>query len=135
MRTNFNLLKKRKTPVYVKYITHPGSKNATRLKKEHYLLFYLSRMDKSIVGYTKIKNISYKMPEEIKADQLNKIQMEKKEFDAYSSDRQSKPLLFLELDRIVTLENPVKMEKPMTMAGQYVSIKGIKQLLGDDILG
>lgn len=60
--------------------------------------------------------------------------MDEEEFTNYISDRQSKLLLFLELNEITTLKNPVQMGNPMTMAGQYVSINEIKQLLGDDII-
>lgn len=134
MKRNFDFLKKRNTPVYVKYITNPESKNATRLKNGHFLLFYLSRKDKTILGYSTIKNISFKKPYEIKESYLDQIQMEEKEFENYTSDRQSKSLIFLELNKITALENPVQLENPITMAGKYVSINEIKRLLGDDII-
>ncbi len=132
MKRNFDLLVKRKNPVYVKYITHPNSKNPTRLRNGHYLLFYLSRMEKSIIGYAAIKDVSFKIPNEIKENHLNQIQMDETEFDDYTSNRPSKSLIFLELQKIVTLENSIQVGYPITMAGQYVSINEMKRLLGAD---
>jgi hypothetical protein len=134
MKRNFDLLVKRKNPVYVKYITHPNSKNQTRLQNGHYLLLYLSRMEKSIIGYATIKYISFKMSNEIKENHLDLIQMDEKDFGDYRSNRPSKPLIFLELLKIVTLENPIQVGYQITMSGQYTSINEIKRLLGDDII-
>lgn len=134
MKWNFDLLMKRINPVYVKYIIHPNSKKPTKLQNGHYLLFYLSRMEKSIIGYATIKDISFKMPNEIKENHLDLIQMDEKQFDDYTSNRSFKSLIFLELQKIVTLENPIQVGYPITMAGQYISINEIKRLLGEDII-
>lgn len=134
MQNNFDILKERKNPAYVKFITHVKSKNPTRLRKGHYLLFYLSRKDKSIIGYAKINAVSFKTAFEINDKYLNRIQMEQKEFDGYILDRESKQLLFLELEEIIVLDKPMPVDYPITMAGQYVSINEMKRLLGVDVL-
>ena len=74
------------------------------------------------------------MPNEIKENHLDLIQMDEKQFDDYTSNRSFKSLIFLELQKIVTLENPIQVGYPITMAGQYISINEIKRLLGEDII-
>ena len=133
MQSNYDILKERKDPVYVKYITHSRSKNPTKLQKGHFLLLYISKKNKSIVGYAKIKDVSLKMPAEIKQNYLNRIQMQREEFNEYILDRDSKGLIFLELEEIVELEKPVLVGYPITMAGRYVSIEEKKRLVGNEV--
>lgn len=127
-KNNFELLKKRKNPVYIKYTPHSNSKNPTKICEGNFLLFYLAHGSKLIIGYSKIIKVTFKLPFDIKQQYIDRIQMEKNEFDRYISTRKSKSLLFLELERIIEFQNPVKVNYPITMAGRYVTIVDIKNL-------
>ena len=65
-KTNFDMLKKRRKPAYIKFLTHTNSRKPTKLHRGHFLLFYLSGGKKSIVGYSKIKEVLFKTPLDIK---------------------------------------------------------------------
>ncbi|MDO9538173.1 MAG: DUF365 domain-containing protein, partial [Thermoplasmata archaeon] len=121
MQNNFTILMTRTNPVYVKFITHTKSKKPTKLQKENYLLFYLSKNDKSIIGYSKIQKISFEQPHDILNNFINRIQMNECEFSAYIQGRKSKQLIVLELEKIYKLKKRVIISFPMTMAGRYVS--------------
>jgi hypothetical protein len=118
---NIGLLRKRKHPIYVKYLPHAGSQNSTRLKKGDFLFLYLSRKDKSVICYSKISSVSFKTPGEIMTRHLNEIQLNKDEFIEYVKDRKNKLLLFLELESLIELDKPYYLDYPITMAGKYVS--------------
>jgi len=134
MQNNFDLLLERKNPVYVKYITHVKSKHPTRLNPGHFLLLYLSRKDKEIIGYARIENIRFLKPNEIKQHYVNRIQMDKEEFNGYILDRNEKQLICLELEKIIKKQIPVKVDNPITMAGKYVDTIELKSLLGEDFI-
>jgi len=128
MIKNLNLLKKKAAPVYVKYIAKVGSKRSTKLQKGHYLLFYLSKANKSIVAYAKIRSVSFANPSEVKKN-IDRIQMDEKEFSNYIKNREEKPLMFLELEKVVPLPEPVLIDYPITMTGRYISTKDIIHLI------
>jgi len=127
---NIDLLKKRKHPVYVKYISHTGSRNPTRLKKGDFLLLYLSGKDKSVTYYSEISSLSFKTPDEIMTYHLDRIQMHEDEFMEYVRDRKNKVLLFLELENLIELEKPYYVDYPITMAGKYVSKPELYRIIG-----
>lgn len=129
LQSNFSYLLKHKEPVYIKYITHTKSKNPTKLQKGHYLLFYVSKKDKSISGYSKIKNVSFKQANEIKNQFIHRIQLNSQEFSVYIQNRESKYLLFLELEEIIQLKKPVIVTSPISMAGQYISKNQLNAIL------
>jgi len=126
---NYQLINRIKEPVYVKFITHTNSKNPTKLKHNNYILFYQSGKNKTIVGYSKIISISFKKATEIKNEYLSRIQMNENDFCSYVKGRESKLLLFLELDQIMTLEQPVELSFPITMAGQYITKNDLRTII------
>jgi len=123
---NFNILKKREKPVYVKYPSRAG-KHPTKLKQGHLLFFYLSRKDKSIIGYSKIKEVSIKTPQEVLQHYTRSMQMNDDEFNKYTIKRKDKKLLVLMLDDIVELEKNITIDYPITMAGKYISTDEMKR--------
>jgi hypothetical protein len=125
---NFDRLKKKKNPVYVKYLTHVNSRHATKIHEGDFLFFYRSGGDKSIIGFSKIVKISFKTPLDIEQHYLDRIQMEKNEFEKYISNRKSKPLIFLELKEILKFEKPANIDFRMTMVGKYISIDEIRRI-------
>jgi len=134
MQSNFNIFKKRRKPLYIKFLTHSKSKNPTKLQKGHYLLLYLSRRNKAIAGYAKIKKVSFRKVFEVQQKYINRIQMGRKEFDEYVFRRESKHLILLELNEIIELKKSVVVDYPITMAGRYVSFDEIKHLLGSEFV-
>jgi hypothetical protein len=119
-RNNFELLKIRKNPIYIKYITHSKSKYPTKLHSGHYLFFYISREKKSLIGYSKIKGVKFDLPSNLVEISENNIQMNMDEFKNYTNDRNFKLMLVIELEKIIEFEKPNKIAYPITMAGRYV---------------
>lgn len=128
MYENFILLKSRKNPVYIKYPART-LKKASPLKKGNILLLYQSKANKSIIAFGIIKNVSLKLPDEIKSKYLDKIQMEKDQFNNYISGRESKELLFIELDKIIEFNKPVISSRPITMAGLLIDKNEVNKIM------
>lgn len=126
---NYKRLLTKSNPIYVKYIPHSNSKNATRLQIGNYIFFYLSKGDKLIIGYSKIKKITFKTSEELIKSSINQIQMDKEEFIHYIQNREEKELLVLELKKIMSLTNSINSPYPISMAGRYVSKEETKKFL------
>ena len=131
---NYDYLKKRKSPIYIKYIPHADSKNPTKLCKGHRLFFYISGKEKTIAGYSKIRKVAFCLPEEIRQNYMDRIQMTSDEFITYVSQRDSKSLLTLELENIIELQNEVRVPYPITMGGKYLSSNAVKNLLGNHFI-
>jgi hypothetical protein len=132
-KSNFILLQHRKNPMYVKYIIHTNSKKPTTLVKGNFLFFYISKANKSIVGYSKINEITFKNYMEIKKDFIENIQMRQEDFDKYSFKRENKPLICLKLDTIIEFNQAVTINFPMTMTGKYVTKDKINFFFKSDI--
>jgi hypothetical protein len=130
---NYYYMKKRKSPVYIKYTPHADSKNPTKLDSGHILFFYISGKEKSIIGYSKINDISFHLPKEIKQNYIDRIQMKEDEFNKYINHRESKSLLALELDKIIDLPNSIPITYPITMGGKYLSSMEVKNFIGDHL--
>ncbi len=126
---NYNNLKKREKPIYVKFLTHTNSKNPTKLQKGHYLLFYISNSTKSVAGYSQIVDILFKLPIEIKKNFINQIQMDKNEFTSYIKDREAKPLIILVLNKIIDLKKEKHVSYPITMTGKYLLTNELNQYI------
>ena len=127
---NIKTLKKRKKPVFVKYITYDKSKNATKLRPGDFLLLYVSQMNKSITHYSKISSVSFKSCDKIMRYYLYRIQMNKNEFKEYVQDRKNKLLLFLELEKLTELKKQYFANYPITMSGKYVSESDLYCIIG-----
>lgn len=122
-RKNYDLLRDRNAPIFVKFLGRTDSKNPTKLRSDHFLLLYLSKSNKSIIAYSQIKSISFKKPHEILKHNIKNIQMEKDDFCKYIQNRENKSLILLELKKLFELDNPVAVEQPITMTGRYISKK------------
>ena len=123
---NYVLLKQRKKPIFIKFLPHSNSKNPTKLCPGNYLLFYLSKQNKSIIGYSKINDIFFKTPTEINQQYIDEIQMDKIEFERYVKNRENKPLMVLILDRIIDFKKKISIDYPITMTGKYISKDELK---------
>ena len=107
---------------------------STRLQAGIYLLFYLSGEDKSVVAYAKVKSLSFKQPAEIR-EERGRTQMDEEKFNEHIRSRESKPLVFLELGKVVLLERPTPVasvvRSPITMAGLYLTADELRLFIGD----
>ena len=86
-QSNLDRLLTQKNPIYIKFLTS-AVPTSTRLHKGHHLFLYLSKMSKSIEFYSKIKNISFKLPLEIKKNNINNIQMDETELDILKVEKE-----------------------------------------------
>jgi len=114
---HLELLRTRNDPAYIKYLTQ---KTNLFLKEGHYVLFYVTKKEKSILSYSKVKKICFLSPEQIIENKLGNIQMNKEDFEEYTSNRKTKPLFFLELEKIYNFEAPVFLNYPITMTGKRI---------------
>jgi len=128
-KNNYNLLKERSSPIYIKFLSHSSAKNPTRLRSGHYLIFYLSGANKSIIAHSKIVEVLFKKPIQIQEHHINDIQMEKEEFDIYTRNRENKSLILLKLNNIIEFENPIEIDYSISMTGMYISKESVKSFL------
>ena len=56
--------------------------------------------------------------------------MDKMEFQNYILNRETKNLLFLELNKIIEFKEMIYVEYPITMVGKYITQEDIKYYLG-----
>jgi len=117
---DYDTLKSRKNPIYIKFL----SKNSTELKIGHILIFYLSRKNKTLIGYSKIINVYFKSPLDILKYHKDNTQMKEEKIIEYIHTRENKNILVLELDEIKDFDIPIKIDYPITMMGKYVHIEG-----------
>ena len=107
--------------VFVKYVAHPNYLR-TGVRK---ILFYESQGNKEIVGEARIKTNEFLTPLEALQKYLNKIFLDKDELMEYASSRPSRTLsrkmLVLVLTKPVKYSKGIKYEKPITMAGKYLT--------------
>jgi len=122
MKHNYELLKTRLNPVYIKFIAREPKKKSINPQNIDYLYFYLSRHDKSIIGYSSIKTLKFLKPLDVENEFLSRIQMTKDDFTKYCKDRENKLLLTLELEKIIDLNPSLKLKAPLTMSGLLLKL-------------
>lgn len=125
---NLHLLKKRKNPVFVKYMGQSNLKNP-RSKRGDFLFFYISCKDKAITHYSKIEEAMHLKPNEVKKRYMSKIQMKEEEFEKYIEFREEKLMLVLTLNEIHKLNKKIKLKYPITMAGKHINSDEVDKIL------
>lgn len=103
--------------VFVKFV----SRAPTRLQTGHRLFFYKSRNDRELVGEALISGIETKPPKDILSDFHDRLFLTRKEMEQYVGNRQSKEMLVLILSKVKKYHAAIRLERPVTMAGQYVT--------------
>jgi hypothetical protein len=118
-----------KRNVFVKYVAHPNRRRIS-LKK---VLFYESRGNKEIVGEATIKANEFLTPLEALEKYGDRVFLEKEELIEYASRQplrtMSKKMLVLVLAKPTRYSNRIMYEKPMTMAGKYLTEKDYETLM------
>lgn len=108
--------------IYVKYLTHqPSKKSKINLKNELKLYFYQSGGIKSIVGDAIIKKFDFMDSSSILNKYKGRLMAQDDEFILYIKGRENKIALVLELYNMVKYHKPIKLAKPLTMAGVYLT--------------
>lgn len=116
---NYELLKTRKNPIYIKYQTH--SKSGVRIKDRDYIFFYISGGNKTIVGYSIIKDIKFELPQLVLDKFVDRTQMDGDEFNNYIQNRFNKHLLMVYLKKVINFDEPQKINFPITMTGKLIN--------------
>jgi len=133
MEDNLAILKSNKNPVYIKYQRYTNPEKHFGIKINDFVFFYISRGNRTIDSYAKIKNIIFKTPNEVKKENINQIQMKLPQFEEYIKTRNEKPMLVLELSKITNLKNKINIEKSSTKAGRYVRIEEFNKLFKKEL--
>jgi hypothetical protein len=112
--------------VFVKYF---GRDNApTRLKSGHRLFLYESKGTRRIVGEAKIREIRRGTAAEIWSTFGNDLFLNKQEFDAYVGERKQRSMLVLVIGSPLRYADPLSRDKPLTMAGEYMTKQAYDRL-------
>ena len=122
-----------KKKVFIKYIAkEPIKKTRFRISPGNKLFLYESGGKKIIVGESLIKKCEFLNKDEVYEKYRIDLILTKKELDEYAIGREEKKLLVLHLEKIETYEEPIKLNKQITMAGHYVTFDNINILVEDD---
>ncbi len=108
--------------VFIKYVTHePLKKTKPKIKEGMKLYIYESGGGKSIVGEATIKMCAYLDMNSILNAYRERLMISEENLKAYAKGREEKKALVLELNNLEKYGYPVKLSKPITMAGLYLT--------------
>jgi len=112
---------KNKTVVFVKYTAH----ETTKLRPGNRIVFYASQGPKELVGEGIISLIEFLPPKDVLAKYRDQLFLNEDEFQEYVNSSplrdSSKKMLTLMLKSVKKYSNPLRYNRPLTMAGQYFS--------------
>jgi hypothetical protein len=115
--------------VFIKYLPH----NSTKLIAGKKILFYASGVVKALVGEGEIEKIEFLLPQEVIKLHGKELFLSESEFNAYTrssaSRARSKKVLTLVLKKLRKYSKPARLNKPMTMAGQYINAEEYNSLV------
>ena len=122
-----NYMFENKRDVFVKYLPH-GKPKKPKLKEEMVIYFYQSGSNKGIVGEAIIKNIQYLNIDQIFKEYTGRLMTTEDELIKYSTGREKKVALVLELVDLKRYEKEIKLSSSLTMMGLYLTEKRKKKL-------
>jgi hypothetical protein len=115
--------------VFVKYVAH----NTTRLAPKHKVIFYASHGSKKLIGEGTIEKVEFLTPQKVLEKYKDQLFLNEAELDAYvkrsPSRSSSKEMLTLVLKKLKKFPKPIDYNKPITMAGQYLSAEEYSSLI------
>lgn len=115
--------------VFVKYTAH----NRTRLVPRHRVVFYGSHGSKRLIGEGTIEKIEFLTPEAVLSKHKENLFLNQEELLAYvrrvPSRTLSKEMLTLVMKKLKRYPVPVDYNKPITMAGQYLTAAEYSSLI------
>ena len=119
-----------KRNVFVKYVARNG---LLRLSIKHRVLFYVSHSSKEIVGEGTIEEIAFLTPAETLGKYGKKIFLDESELEEYTylqpNRDSSKKMLVLSLSKIKRYSKPKTINRPISMAGLYLTKGEYEQLM------
>ena len=92
------------------------------------LFFYQSRSNKEVVGEARIVEIGNGTVEEVHARFDCDLFLTPTELEEYAGNRKAKRMLFFVLEDAKKYAVPLRLNKSVTMAGQYMTKKMLKNL-------
>jgi len=111
-----------KTKVFVKYL----ARNTTKLEPRHKVVFYASHGSRKLIGEGTIEKAEFLNPEAVLARYREDLFLNVEEFQAYvrrsPSRTPSKKMLTFVMKKLKKYPKPVDYDRPVTMAGQYLSV-------------
>jgi hypothetical protein len=117
------------TKVFVKYVAH----NTTRLAPKHKVIFYASHGSKKLIGEGIIEKVEFLTPQKVLEKYKDQLFLNESELHAYvtrsPSRSSSKEMLTLVLKKLKKFPKPIDYNKPITMAGQYLSAEEYSSLI------
>jgi hypothetical protein len=118
-----------KEKVFVKFLAH----NSTKLAPKNKVIIYASHGSKKLIGEGIIDKVEFLTSEEVMTKYRDKLFLYETEFYAYirrSSVRtSSREMLTLVLKKLAKYPKPIEYDKPITMAGQYLSSSEYNSLM------
>ncbi|AFV22364.1 DUF365 domain-containing protein [Methanomethylovorans sp.] len=122
-----------KKDVFVKYTSRqPQKKSSIKIKEGMKLYFYESGGSKSIIGETTILKYDYLDMQSVLDKYLERLIVSEEDFRTYAKGREQKKALVLEFGSLKKYKEPVKLLKPITMAGLHLTEERKKELFAQD---
>jgi hypothetical protein len=118
--------------VFVKFFAQENL--PLRLRKGSKLFFYESRSNRQIVGEATIVEVGAATAEDAIARFGDDLFLAKEELERYVGVRKKKRMLILVVDRPKRYRNALRLEKPITMTGQYMTKNMHESLASHDNL-
>lgn len=117
--------------IFVKYVPFKYSKKTKlKLSKNMTLFLYESKNEKQILGEAKILKIEFEKFDKIIKHHIKYLMLNKEEFTNYCKGRFESDAMLLHLTDIKKYINPIKLSKPITMGGIYVTEQNKIELMG-----
>ena len=117
------------TRIFVKYVAH----NTTRLAPKHKVIFYASHGSKKLIGEGIIDKVEFLTPPKVLEKYKDQLFLTESELHAYIARSplrsSSKEMLTLVLKKLKKFPKPIDYNKPITMAGQYLSAEEYSSLI------
>lgn len=116
--------------VFVKYIARTTN---LRISQRHRVVFYGSHGSKEVVGEGVIQSIEFLTPNEVLEKYGDKVFLDKDELTEYTMRQPkrtpAKKMLTLTLSKLRQYPKGIKYERPVTMAGEYLTREKYADLL------
>jgi len=116
--------------VFVKYVARTTN---LRITPKHKVVFYASHGSKEVVGEGIIETIEFLTPNEVLEKYGDRVFLNKNELMVYATRQPkrtlSKKMLTLTLSKLRRYPLGIKYERPVTMAGEYLTVEKYSALL------
>jgi len=116
--------------IFVKYVARTTN---LRIAPKHKVVFYASHGSKEVAGEGTIDRIEFLTPDEVLEKYGDKLFLNKEELTGYTTSQpkrtSSKKMLVFTLCKLRKYPPGIKYERPITMAGEYLTEEKYSALL------